>query len=224
MARKAHNIHYIYKITCNVTGKYYIGMHSTSNLYDGYMGSGKRLRFSIRYHGKENHIKEILEYYESREELAKREREIVNLELIKEDLCLNLCVGGDGGRGFTSDEAKKGRVATDNRLLEKYGPNFRTIINLKYHNSMTEDEKIVFGKKIRDGQQKNGYDNKSFEGKTHSEESKQLMSESSKGNGIGENNSQYGTCWVTREGVNKKIKKEALETFINNGWIKGRKI
>ena len=55
MARKKPHIHYIYKTTCNVTKRYYIGMHSTTNLEDGYLGSGKRLRYSIRKYGKENH-------------------------------------------------------------------------------------------------------------------------------------------------------------------------
>jgi hypothetical protein len=59
--------HYIYKITCNVSNRYYIGMHSTDNLEDGYFGSGKRLWFSINYHGKKNHSKEILEFLESRQ-------------------------------------------------------------------------------------------------------------------------------------------------------------
>ena len=52
--RKVKNIHYIYKTTCNITGRWYVGMHSTSNENDGYMGSGKRLRYSIRKYGKEN--------------------------------------------------------------------------------------------------------------------------------------------------------------------------
>ena len=98
MARKEKNIHYIYKTTCDVTGKWYVGMHSTNNLEDGYLGSGDRLRYSIRKYGKDKHTKEILEYLDSREELAKREREIVNKELIKEYLCMNLVVGGEGGR------------------------------------------------------------------------------------------------------------------------------
>jgi hypothetical protein len=46
--------------------KYYIGMHSTNDLNDGYVGSGKRLWFSINYHGKENHACEILEYCKDR--------------------------------------------------------------------------------------------------------------------------------------------------------------
>jgi hypothetical protein len=74
MARKQKKYHYIYKTTCNVNGKYYIGMHSTDNLEDGYMGSGKRLWNSINYHGKETHVKEILEYCKSREELVDLEK------------------------------------------------------------------------------------------------------------------------------------------------------
>lgn len=41
MARKEHKYHYIYKITCIKTKRYYIVMHSTDKLNDGYMGGGK---------------------------------------------------------------------------------------------------------------------------------------------------------------------------------------
>jgi hypothetical protein len=57
----------------------------------------------------------------------------------------------------------------------------------------------------------------------HSEDTKKLMSEQRKGAGIGEANSQYGTCWITKDGLNKKIKKEDLESHIIEGWVKGRK-
>ncbi len=38
----------------------------------------------------------------------------------------------------------------------------------------------------------------------------------------GEKNSQYGTCWITKDKENKKIKKEELEYYISLGWSKGR--
>ena len=34
--------------------------------------------------------------------------------------------------------------------------------------------------------------------------------------------SQYGTCWITRDGENKKVKKEDLNEHLGLGWIKGR--
>ena len=38
----------------------------------------------------------------------------------------------------------------------------------------------------------------------------------------GEKNSQYGTCWIYKDGENKKIKKDELELYIQDGWTKGR--
>ena len=84
MARRQKKYHYIYKTTCLLNNKFYFGMHSTDNLNDGYLGSGKRLWYSLNYHGKENHIKEIIEFCENREILKKREKEIVNEQLLSE--------------------------------------------------------------------------------------------------------------------------------------------
>ena len=104
MPRKKPHIHYIYKTTCNFNQKYYIGMHSTSNLEDGYMGSGKRLRYSIRKYGKDNHTKIILEFLPNRESLKEREIEIVNSDLLLDENCINLKIGGYGGGKFYSEE------------------------------------------------------------------------------------------------------------------------
>lgn len=212
MARKEKTIHYLYKTTCNVTGRYYIGMHSTYNLEDNYMGSGKRLRYSIRKYGVENHTKEILEFLPTREELVLREIEIVTKELIDEPMCMNLVIGGQGG--FISLEGvKKGGVISGN--LHKQ----RLITDIEYSNKHKKNAWNNLKKYFETG--KRSLNN--FEGKTHSEETKKLMSEIKKGTGTGESNSQYGTCWITKEGINKKIKKEDLETYLNEGWVKGRK-
>lgn len=88
--------HYIYKITRD-DGRYYIGMHSTDNLDDGYFGSGKLITRSIKKHGREKHTKEILELLESRALLVKREKELVSPELVRDVQCMNLGLGGHGG-------------------------------------------------------------------------------------------------------------------------------
>ena len=82
MARKEKKYHFIYKTTNILSGRYYIGMHSTDDLEDGYLGSGNRLRLAIRKHGKESFKREILEFCKTREDLKKREIEVVNLDEI----------------------------------------------------------------------------------------------------------------------------------------------
>jgi hypothetical protein len=209
MARKQRNIHYIYKTTCNVTGRYYVGMHSAYNLEDGYMGSGKRLRYSIRKHGIENHTKEILEFLPTREELVLREIEIVTKELISEDLCMNLREGGTGG--FSSEQQKLNAIKSnekqkflrqDPEWVEKKSNKLSTARTLEYLDG-TRDKNWI----------------KNWEGETHSEESKQIMSKVKKGTGTGETNSQFGSRWVTNGSENKKIKKDYL---IPDNWRLGR--
>lgn len=61
-----------------------------------------------------------------------------------------------------------------------------------------------------------------FNGKTHSEETKTQMSLSHIGKHFGEKNSQYGSKWVRNGSEVKKIGKDQLETYLSNGWVIGR--
>jgi hypothetical protein len=61
--------HFIYKTT-HPNGKYYIGRHSTPNLEDGYLGSGK---WVSQIKKKDKLVREIVEFVDSFEELIIKE-------------------------------------------------------------------------------------------------------------------------------------------------------
>lgn len=205
--------HYIYKTTCIITNRFYIGMHSTDNLEDGYIGSGKRLWHSINKHGKDNHIKEILEFLPDRESLKAREREIVNQEMLNEELCMNLKLGGEGGN-----------TSIDGTPIG--GDKFKAANVYWNLPENREKNRLRASETLKKLWLTPEYRNKKlsainpFSGKTHSEASKQKMREKAserKGN----KNSQFGTCWITNEIESKKILKG---DSIPEGWRLGRKI
>lgn len=208
MARKQHKYHYIYKTTCSVTGRYYIGMHSTSNLEDGYIGSGRRLWVSINKHGLENHTKEILEFLENRQLLKDRETQLVNNDLLMDPMCMNLQLGGGGGFSSTDHQHKcsmAGAMAIGR--LEKSNKKFKELLsNPEYRKKHIE--KIKLSRKNQPG-------NSAMLGKTHSS----LTIEKMKKSHIGPNNSQYGTHWITDGTRNRKIKNTE---YLPNGWVFGR--
>lgn len=86
--------HYFYKITNKLNGKYYYGVHNTDNLDDGYFGSGKILKKAYQKYGVENFEKEIIEFFDTEEEAFAHEKKIVNEELIRDDNCYNVQIGG----------------------------------------------------------------------------------------------------------------------------------
>jgi hypothetical protein len=219
MARKEKHIHYLYKTTCLITNRYYIGMHSTCNLDDGYMGSGKRLRRSIRKHGKENHVKEILEFFDTRELLIEAEKKAITPDMIKDTNCMNLMGGGKGG--YVSIE----HYETISKMYGKinggiHADKMKNDLEYRKQNLDRLSPKERWGDSIYRGKMLKYLD---WTGKKHSDETKELLCEIRKGTGIGEKNSQYGTCWITKDGANKKIKKEDLDSYLNEGWVKGRK-
>jgi len=194
-------------------------MHSTDNLNDGYLGSGKRLWNSLKKHGKENHSIEILEHYDNREDLRNREAELVNDDLLTDSMCMNLVLGGSGFAGdeHTIEASKKGKRLFMEKL--KYDKEYRKDFGEKISNGLRKR----FNAGLKSSQFNKFGELSSMFGKKHSEEALKKMCDSKKNHGLGEKNSQYGTYWITKDGLNKKIKKEEIDNYLNDGWIKGRK-
>ena len=93
----------IYKITNLVNGKMYIGKHVTSNLDDGYMGSGIVINQALEKYGKENFRKEWLMFCEDEEEMNYMERVFVDQTWIDRSDTYNLKIGGEGGWNYINN-------------------------------------------------------------------------------------------------------------------------
>lgn len=65
--------HFTYKLTLELTGEFYIGVHTTTNLEDEYMGSG-----SWTYGKERELVKEILEFYPTREKALIEEAKLIH--------------------------------------------------------------------------------------------------------------------------------------------------
>jgi hypothetical protein len=169
----------IYKTTNLITNAFYIGMHSTDDLNDGYLGSGKRLKYSINKYGSKKHNHKILEFCENYNHMKLRESQIVTEELLKEPLCLNLKVGGEGGfLKFHSAETKLKMSINSRRLT----PSKETIEKQKatFNNSSkryrTEEQKQKMRKpKSKEHIQKISGENHHSFGKTVPEERKEQI-------------------------------------------------
>lgn len=86
--------HFLYKTINLVNGKYYFGRHSTSDLEDGYLGSGKSLRHALKKYGKENFSREILGFYPDFSSLVEKEKELVTEEIVLDPKSYNIVLGG----------------------------------------------------------------------------------------------------------------------------------
>lgn len=127
---------YLYKTTSKFNGKFYIGIHSTDDLDDGYMGSGSKLLKDIEKYGADRYEVDILEFFDSRSELVMREKEIVNKDLISNWFCLNLVEGGNeyekGDKLYYTrwDQKKGGHRDTKFQSVIKEGEKRNIITNL----------------------------------------------------------------------------------------------
>ena len=86
--------HTVYLITNLKNSKIYVGVHSTKNAMDDYMGSGKHIKMAIEKHGIENFKKEIIAIFDNRKDALELEKEIVNKVFLKSREVYNIAEGG----------------------------------------------------------------------------------------------------------------------------------
>lgn len=255
--------HYlVYQITNLINQKIYIGIHSTKNINDGYMGSGSNIKRAIKEFGANNFKKEILFDFDNPEDMIQQERLLVDRKFIARKDVYNISIGGafltldsitvkdnDGNcfnvhrtdKRWLSGEVKSASIGRNKNkvvckdaygntfLIDKTDPKYISgefvpvttgtiAVRDKYNNMFRvpfDDLRIVSGELVG-----------IWKDKKHSEETKKIISEKLKIQQAGEKNSQFGTCWIhhLQLKISKKIKNTELDSFLIEGWIKGRKM
>jgi len=175
---KEYKYHYLYKTICTVTKKEYIGVHSTDTIEDGYLGSGYLLTEDIKKYGKEYFLREIIAFFDDRETLLKKERELVDENYIGRVDTYNLVKGGNGNV-YISEETIAKRLKT----LQKSYKRFPELLEKNRKNAL-------LGAKLS---------------KTPEARAKQKKTLQERGHQKGEKNSQYGTRWYNDGFKNVKI-------------------
>lgn len=104
--------HIVYKTTCLVNNKIYIGVHKTENpdIFDGYLGNAiyknqtyhikhptQAFHYAVRKYGVDNFVREVLFVFDDRKQALLKEAELVNKDFVKLDTNYNVALGGNGG-------------------------------------------------------------------------------------------------------------------------------
>ncbi len=205
-------IHYVYEIKNIIDDKIYVGKHSTENIDDGYMGSGKLLNRAIRKYGIENFRKTIIKHFKTAEEAFEFEKQLVNEEFIKDARTYNLAMGGKGGNIHPVNG--NARKIMSFAIKEAWK-------NVDFRKRVSQCSTKTVERLRKEGKWKAGW-----KGGIHSEETKKRIGIANSKHQAGKGNSQFGTIWITHqeEKQTQKIKKEEFVTYQKLGWIKGRKV
>jgi hypothetical protein len=224
------NVYYtIYQVTNLISGKFYVGMHQTKNLNDGYMGSGKYIVSAIKKHGIENFKKEILWLCSSFEEMKDFEKGCITEEFLEthKDKIYNLLVGGKGGFYYLNKTRmnvyENHRDITENSWRKKGTERVKELSQNNQEWRVEKNKKTSLGL-IKHYETHHGH----MMGRKQTPEAvlKQKKTFADIGHSQGDKNSQFGKCWIYNSTLkeSKSIKKEYLLFWIEQGWCKGRKI
>lgn len=171
----------IYKITNLLDGKMYIGKHKTSNIDDGYMGSGMLLKRAIMKHGIENFHKEWLMFCEDEEEMNYMERVFVDQTWVDRSDTYNLKLGGEGGgcgtnKGYHFTEEQKKRLSEARKGIPSKRKGTHMSEELKKRLSITQKQRMTHEMKERIS--------KTLTGRRKPEHSKRMFGRKHFNNGI----------------------------------------
>jgi hypothetical protein len=113
--------HYVYETRFD-DGYYYRGLHSTTDLHDGYAGSGLYVLAKLK--ALHPHTTSIIKMFNTRDEAALYEKQYIADLFDTDPYCLNACEGGDTvqsniGRKFSKTTKERMSIAHKGKSLSK---------------------------------------------------------------------------------------------------------
>ncbi len=145
--------HLIYETVCTVNGRPYRGRHSTSDLNDGYPGSGTEFKRALKEFGRKNFKTEILCFCRDKIELSRMEGVFVTWEWIRENNAYNLVPGGYGkeailinvkGKKLHQDDKEKIRGG----MIKYWTPEKQQEMSRKMSKSWTPERRKAQSKQV----------------------------------------------------------------------------
>lgn len=203
----------------------YVGHHTTFNLNDKYLGSGREIKKAVIEFGRENFRREILFIFDTLDDMVKRESEIVTDEFRKREDTYNLALGGGcfGMLGVklseeTCEKMSKSHVGKKRIFTPEHCENLS-----KSKKGKPQKPEHIEAKRLACIGMKR---------KPHSEETKIKMRETKKANPYiitdarrkQLRDSGRDRIWISNMEFEKTklVKSSELEKYLNDGWIKCR--
>lgn len=138
---------FVYKTTNLINGKIYIGVHSTNNLDDGYVGSGYKLQEAVIKYKKQNFEREILEFFDNASDAYKLEKKLVTDEFVKSKNTYNIALGGKHPKNTTGMVVAKNISGEIIKLTKEAFDSDDTMVGVVYGTINVVDKKTK--KRIR---------------------------------------------------------------------------
>ncbi len=208
--------HFVYKTTCLVTNKYYIGIHSTNSINDNYLGSGKLLRECVKEHEFKKHIREIMMFALTREDLYNLEVEHIT-PVINDPLNMNLSRGGWAWPldcVMKSNETMRVLRTTDAGWVSAYHQARSTSIRKAY-----QEGRLISAFTNPDIQRENRR-----RAALPEANAKRKATMKVKQHAKGKKNSQWGTRLMNNGQQVIKVKRDDVDKYLAQNFIFGRKL
>ncbi len=195
----------VYKTTNSVNGKYYIGVHKTTDINDSYLGSGTYIKNAIAKYGVSCFIKEVLAVFDTQQEAWDKETQIIE-QCRADRLCTNIRKGGSGGfdyinnSGLAWSKTEEGRNSSRNQIIRLNKVASPHLLELRRSRQKVASAAWV--------------------GKKHTEQAKDKVRQAM----LTKSNTFKGRRWMynTTLRISKAVEAPLVESHLSQGWVFGR--